>query len=122
MKQKSYFYILLLLLTISCNKKKFNKADWNSDFIDDKITYENRNEMLDDLLENHKLKGKSISDIENILGKLDEHNFSDSTNLIEIPVLVKWRGIDPYKYKYLNLKYNKNKIIDSVFVTEFKTN
>lgn len=119
MKHRTFF-ILISFLLFSCSKKKFDKKVWNSDFIDDKITYENRNEMLDDLLENHKLNGKKISEIENILGKLDEHNFSDSTNLIQIPVLVKWKGIDPYRYKYLNLRYNEKKIVDSVYVTEYK--
>lgn len=117
-KKLNIILILILFFTTSCIKKKFDKAVWNSDFVDDKITYENRNEMLDDLLNNYELKGKSISEIENILGKLDEHSFSDSTNLIEIPVLVKWRGIDPYKYKNLYLRYNSKKIIDSVYVTE----
>lgn len=119
MKQKIFFYILFLLFTTSCFKKKFDKKVWNSDSIDDIITYENRNEMLDDLLENYKLKGKSILEVENIMGKFDEHNFNDSTRTIEIQVLIKWRGIEPYKYKNLILRYNKNKIIDSVYVTEY---
>lgn len=75
--------------------------------------------MLDDLLENYKLKGKKISDIENIMGKFNEHDYSDSTNLIVLPVLVKWKGIAPYKYKYLNLRYNNKDIVDSVYITEY---
>ena len=33
--------------------------------------------MLDDLLQNYKLEGKTISEIENIIGKFDEHSFSE---------------------------------------------
>ena len=121
MNHKIIFCILSLLFLNSCSKKKFDKTLWNSDFIDDKITYENRNEMLDDLLQNYKLEGKTISEIENILGKFDEHSFSDSANIIVIPVLVEWKGIDPYKYKYLNLNYSKKGVIDSVYVTEYVT-
>ena len=121
MKTRIFAYISILIFAISCTNKKFDKTIWNSDFTDDKLTYENRNEMLDDLLENYELKGKSISEVEKIMGKFDEHSFSDSTNLIEIPILVKWRGIDPYKYKYLKMEYNNNKIIDSVYVTEYIT-
>ena len=117
---KITLYILLLLMATSCHHKNFDKAIWNSKLVDDEITYENRYEMLDDLLENHQLKGKTIADVERIMGKFDEHDYSDQTNEIIIPILVEWQGIDPYKYKYLNLRYNSKNIIDSVYITAYK--
>ncbi|QOW09554.1 hypothetical protein Q73A0000_03825 [Kaistella flava (ex Peng et al. 2021)] len=112
---------LILLLSFSCQKQiKFDKDLWNSDDTDDKISYDLRYEMLDDLLENYSLKGKNIQEIEKIIGKINEkgHDDQKTQDALIYTVLIKWRGIDPVHYKYLNLHFNKQKIIDSVFISE----
>ncbi|MCB9201525.1 MAG: hypothetical protein H6604_00540 [Flavobacteriales bacterium] len=120
------FLITLIFISTSCsNKQKFDKKKWTSNYTDDIITYENRNEMLDDLLKNYTLKGKKINEIENILGKINDMNgaFNDSTNnVITFSVLVEWSGIEPYNYKHLHLHYNEQTIIDSIYITEYSNN
>ncbi|QOW09899.1 hypothetical protein Q73A0000_05760 [Kaistella flava (ex Peng et al. 2021)] len=113
--------VLILLLLLSCQKHiKFDKNLWNSDDTDDKISYDLRYEMLDDLLANYRLKGKNIQEIEKIIGKINEKGNDDqkTQDALIYTVLIKWRGIDPVQYKYLNLHFNKQKIIDSVFISE----
>lgn len=112
--------LIVCFLTLFSCAKKFDKKVWNSDFIDDKITYENRNEILDDLLDNYQLKGKTVSGAEQIMGKFEKEDFVPNKNQIKIPVLVEWQGIDPSSYKYLILHYNQNRVIDSVYIVKEK--
>ena len=100
--------------------RKFDKNLWNSDDTDDRISYDLRYEMLDDLLMNYNLKGKSIQEIEKILGKINEkgHDDQKTQDALIYTVLIKWRGIDPIQYKYLNLHFNDQQIIDSIFISE----
>ena len=97
---------------------KFDAKKWND--TEDNLTFEYRDAMLNDLLENYHLKGRNIDEMEKIFGKIDEHNFSDEENRLCFQVLQKWNGIDPVYTKYLNLKFNQNGIIDSIYTTEYK--
>ena len=118
---KFAFLFLFLITLFSCQKqRKFDKNLWNSDDTDDRISYDLRYEMLDDLLMNYNLKGKSIQEIEKILGKINEkgHDDQKTQDALIYTVLIKWRGIDPIQYKYLNLHFNDQQIIDSIFISE----
>ena len=107
-------------MLISCKKEmKYDVNKWN-DF-EDSVTFEYRDAMLKDLLENYHIKGRNINDMEKIFGPIDEHNFSDEENRLCFVVLQKWSGIDPIYTKYLNISYNQNGIIDSVYVSEYSS-
>ena len=115
--RKLLLLIILPLILFSCRREmKFDVIKWN-DF-EDNATFEYRDAMLNDLLENYYLKGRSINEIEKIFGPINENNLMEEHNILYFEVLQKWRGIDPYYTKYLNMRYKNNGIIDSVYITE----
>lgn len=113
--------LILIFFVVSCKPEmKFNREKWNSS--EDFITFENRDAMLNDLLENYALKGKNREELKKIFGEMNGYGYDVDDSLISIEVLQKWRGIDPVYYKYLNLKLNKNGVVDSVYITEHHQN
>lgn len=113
-----YRIIFLIFFTIgSCVKgtdeMKFNIEKWNDE--SDRGHFLNRNAMLDDLINNYHLKGKTVDQITHLFQYYDS-----SDNIISFEVYQEWKGIDPSYTKYLNLKLNKKKIVDSVYITEFR--
>jgi len=95
------------------NEMKFDSVNWNDE--SDRGEYHYRNAMLDDLIENYHLKGKTIDEITELF-----QYFDSTDNVISFKVYQEWKGIDPSYTKYLNLKLNKNKIVDSVYITEYQ--
>jgi hypothetical protein len=117
--KKKLLVLVILLIFFSCKKEiKFDPKKWN-DF-EDNNTFEYRNAMLNDLLKNYHLKGRNINEMEEIFGKINENNFNKNENLLTFDVLQEWSGIEPVYNKYLNIKYNKKGIVDSVYITEYK--
>jgi len=109
MKTK-YLTIFISLLFFSCsfNNQKFNTQRWN--LKDDIGHYSYRESMLDDLLENHKIKGLSITELEKFLGeiKIDEPN----KNEIYFNIVTDFGfDIDPFYRKDLILELDKNSIV-----------
>ena len=92
---------------------KFDIEKWNDE--SDRGYYYNRNAMLDDLMNNYHLKGKTVDEITAMF-----HYFDSTDNNISFEVYQEWKGIDPSYTKYLNLRLNKNKIVDSVYIDEFR--
>lgn len=88
---------------------------WNDD--SDRGLYENRNAMLDDLLENHQLKGMNLHELEELFGYIDS---TSNRRKINFEVYQEWDGIDPFYTKYLNLRLNKDRIVDSVYISEYQ--
>lgn len=106
--------LLILIIIFSCTKqRKFDVKKWNDE--SDRGEFHYRNEMLDDLMKNYHLKGKSIQEIKDLILFFDSSN-----NVIVFEVFQEWKGIDPSYTKYLNLRFNRNKIVDSVYITEYK--
>ncbi len=108
--------IIALLFSCSNRQEKFNKKRWNS--IEDRSFYEYRNQMLEDLLKNHKLKGKTIDELNELFGHIE--HYDTLNNKIEFEVLQEWSGIDPSYTKYLVLKLDKNKKVKSISFDEYK--
>lgn len=109
---KITYSFLIMIILLSCHKQmKFDKKSWNSDDIDDKINYELRYEMLGDLLTNYNLKGKSIQEIQELMGNTNEkgHDDQKTQDALIYTVLIKWRGIDPVYYKFSTI--NKSLIV-----------
>lgn len=109
--------IFLILFTIcSCgrgtNEMKFDVEKWNDE--SDRGYYNNRNAMLNDLMNNYQLKGKTVDELTELFLYFDSANY-----IISFEVYQKWKGMELSYTKYLNLRLNKNKVVDSVFITEF---
>ncbi len=103
---------------LSCSKNiKFDVNKWNDE--SDRGIYNYRNAMLDDLMENHRLKGKTIGELEKLFGFVD-YDSTINQNKITFEVYQEWRGIDPSLTKYLVLRLNKSKIVDSIYTYEYK--
>jgi len=107
---------LIVLLSGCSNGMKYDVSKWNDE--SDRATYEYRNAMLDDLLENHNPKGMNIRELEELFGYID---YDSTSTGISFEVYQEWEfiGIDPTYTKYLNLRLNKHKIVDSVYFTEY---
>lgn len=110
--------ILLVLLVsglISCNnitRMKFDKSGWNSK---NDIVYDYRENMLNDLIENHKVTGLKYSDLIDLLGPPDS---KDSVS-ISYQISIDYGTIDPVAGKDFILRYNKDSIIESFKVNEW---
>jgi hypothetical protein len=98
---KQPIYFLVFLTVFSCgrgtNEMKFNIHKWNDE--SDRIFYNNRNAMLDDLLNNYHLKGKSVEEITALFEYFDSTN-----NIISFEVHQEWKGMDPSYTKFLKFK------------------
>jgi hypothetical protein len=117
MKTK-YLTILISLLFFSCsfNQEQFNKQKWN--LKDDIGYYSYREPMLDDLLENHKIKGLSVTELEKLLGeiKIDVSN----KNEVYFNIVTDFGfDIDPVYTKDLILELDKNSIVKEYKIVEW---
>lgn len=118
MKTKIFRVLLISIILYSCNEHpKFDVKKWNDE--SDRDFFKNRNAMLEDLLDNYVLKGKSIKELEKIFGYID-YDSTINQKRISFEVYQEWRGIDPSLTKYLVLRLNKNKIVDSIYVYTYK--
>jgi len=82
---------------------KFDKNEWSIG--GDGIVYPNRDKMLDDLLQNHNLKGLTYKQLIDTLGKPPDYD-----NIYEIVVYYK-NDIDPRHVKVLEFTFDKDSIV-----------
>ena len=109
---KFLYFSFLTLFISSCNRSHtFDKKNWSEHT--DLINYPNRKYMLDDLLKNYELKGKSYTQIIELLGQpviipLRTDTISELLYEIEMDF-----GKDKtFKHvKTLSLKFNSDKIV-----------
>lgn len=117
MKNFSILYFALITVVSSSCNEKFNKADWNSF---NGGYYDKREPILDDLLTNHNLKGKSIKQLRALLGPYDlEVNKCNRGLVIQMNIVTDFEwNIDPQYTKDLFLYLNKDSIVTSFEVNE----
>ncbi len=118
---------ILLLLSIcltSCDQSKpFEKDGWQKKLDWD---YPNRNAMVQDLLDNHKLTGLSTRSVNDLLGEenrvdLLERPDTNGRNYMTYQVLMDFGwDIDPVHTKYLVLDFNEDSIITKAELFEWK--
>jgi len=82
---------------------KFDKHEWSIG--GDGIVYPNRDKMLDDLLQNHNLKGLTYKQLIDTLGQPPDYD-----NIYEIVVYYK-NDIDPRHVKVLEFTFDKDSIV-----------
>lgn len=110
--------LFCIILLVSCKQQmKYDVSKWNDE--SDRGSYEYRNAMLDDLLENHNPKGMNIQELEELFGYID-YDSTTNQDWVSFEVYQEWEfvGIDPTYTKHLVLKLNKNKVVDSVYTKE----
>jgi len=107
-----------MLLTACKNETKFDKAGWI--IKDDLGLYPNRNKMLNDLIENQKLKGLTYLQLIDKIGE-PEKNVSGDSNSIYYDIVTDYgHDIDPVYSKTLEFKFDTDSIITDYKINEFK--
>ena len=113
-----YLTILFILFFSSCyfNQEKFNKQKWN--LKDDVGYYSYREPMLKDLLENHKIKGLNITELENLFGKIEIDSSNKKELFFNVVVDFGW-DIDPVYTKDLIIPLDNNSIAKDYKIIEW---
>lgn len=111
--------ILLFLLLTACDKdRKFEKTLWLNQ--SDVRQYPYRNNMCEDLVKNHKLRGLSYKQLVNLIGE-PEKTIIDEPNSIYYEILTEYGSdIDPIKTKTLIFKLNSDSTILDFKIEEWK--
>ena len=113
--RKILFIAIGVLLLFSCNTTKFEKAIWCKD--DGMDEYADRNRMIDDLLQNHKIKGLSYAQL---VDSLCEPSGMENDNVAYYNILIKYGVIDPVYVKTLIVIMNKDSIVTDYRIHEHK--
>src|ERR1700761_3763887 len=108
-----------IIFFVSCNshgfQSKFDRKKWGTK---EDWDYPYRDEMLEDLIKHHQLKGLSIRRLEDSLGYLE--NFTDTDSLYYQVLMDFGSDIDPVHTKYLTFKLNKDSIVTDFSVKEWE--
>lgn len=111
--------IFVLLCLISCNSNaKFEKMGWNQK--GDLNSYPNREKMLNDLMENHKIKGLKYSELVNLLGEPEINKTSESLTAFYNIQTEYGSDIDPVYIKNLEISLSIDSVAQSCIVTNWK--
>lgn len=109
----------IVLLSSACGVRgmKFDKNKWNEK---DDMFYAYRENMVDDLMENHLKKGMTYREVEELLGKSDNfQNEPPNTIGYEIMVDYGW-NIDPQNGKTLYIEFTKDSTLKSMRLEKWK--
>ena len=107
-------FLLFVLVSCQTQNEKFDRATWNKRT---DMFYDNRNKMIDDLMENHLHKGMTFKNVIEMLG--NHENYSDlDSNTIGYEIYVDYGSdIDPIETKTLLITFSKDSTI-----TDFRLN
>jgi hypothetical protein len=110
--------ILLLFTLFSCQRKdKFDKHKWAK--VEDLMTFPFRKYMLDDLVQNQKLKGRTYHQLIELLGPPQVK--LDSALQVAYDIDVDYGSdIDPVYTKTLFIVFTNDTIVKSFEVKEWK--
>jgi hypothetical protein len=106
----------VIFTMMACSEKKFRKSEWTAK-TDANFPPNERENMLSDLLSNHKLVGLKYADVIPLLGIPDDIDSSSFSYEIEI---VYGSDIDPVYRKDLYLFTTRDSIISSYEIKEWK--
>ncbi|MES2379512.1 MAG: hypothetical protein V4538_00620 [Bacteroidota bacterium] len=117
MKLKLIFLSTCILL-VSCEKSKFDKIGWNEK--GDLGSYPKRKSMLNDLIENHKLKGIKYKELIELLG-LPENYSDEEYNTMTYNIEIDYGfDIDPTYSKHLKIELAIDSVVKSYEIVEWK--
>lgn len=113
--KKISFLLFLIILLAACDQK-FEKSGW---VCKDDMEYPKRRRMVNDLVENYKMKGMTYSQIINLLG--DGEKGQNEENKLFYDIIVNYGiDIDPVYMKYLEINFTKDSIVNSFKIVEWK--
>jgi hypothetical protein len=127
-------YLFLFLLAMSCKSKpemKFEKVAWSQTQKDGTGYFEifiNRKKMLQDVTENEKLKGLTVAQLIEKLGKpadyVREQNIDEgeAPNSLFYDIGMIYSDVEQLHYEYLDFKYDKNNIVTDFTITDSRDN
>lgn len=106
-----------VFLFVSCQQSmSFDKTKWNQR--NSIGSYDYRDQMLEDLIAKHKLKGKSINDLRDIFGEIIVFKCDDQ-NCIHFNIVTEYGNfIDPVYTKDLIIFLNKDSIVSEYKIRE----
>ena len=113
-KRRLFYGIFILIFFASCSQK-FDKEGWKQKY---DMEYPNRDHMLEDLIHHHKLVGLKYHELIDLLGQPDSE-YNDSMK-ITYEIETKYDVIDPDYFKALIFNINKDSVIISYRVYEWK--
>jgi hypothetical protein len=117
-KTNCLLFMSFLIISGCSKNEKFEKNKWNQK--NDLGYYDYRESMLEDVVKNYQLKGKSIQQLRNMFGELDIF-YEKMGCQIQFNIITEFgANIDPIYSKDLIFKLNADSIIVDVHVTEFK--
>lgn len=114
MKIQPVIFLILCIILIGCSEK-FDKQRWTEG---DGTSFSYRDDMLDDLLTNHKLIGLNYHQLVNLLG---DPQGKDSSSIF-YDIKIKYDMIDPVYSKDLKIYMNKDSVVSKVEIKEWKKN
>jgi hypothetical protein len=120
MKKIILIWILttFVISTACTNKQKFDKSKW--EFSDELGFYPNRDEMLNDLTQNEKLKGLTYRQLIDKIGE-PEKNIVEESNSIYYSIVTNYgHDIDPVYSKTLEFRFNKDSVVVDFRIIETK--
>jgi hypothetical protein len=117
----SVIALSITTLQFGCNdikdrSLKFDKAKWDS--TGDLQSHPCREDMLNDLIEHHKIKGLTCSQLVDSLG--EPANFGNDKDSIYYEIVVNYGFLDPKSGKYLAIGFNQDSIATGFKVVEWK--
>ncbi|HNU55537.1 MAG TPA: hypothetical protein PKN30_03035 [Flavobacteriales bacterium] len=117
-------FLLLSICLAGCDQNiPFEKSGWQKKFDGD---YPNRDAMVRDLMDHHKLTGLTTRAITELLGEEDrvelvERPKAEGRNYMTYQVLEDFGwDIDPVHTKYLVLEFNQDSVVTKVDLLEWK--
>ena len=112
MKRSGLFIATVFFILAACsNKQPFNRALWNEG---DGIEFKYRKAMLDDLLKNHNLKGRTWKQVRDTLGRPQ----GTKGRSIYYDIDIKYDGYPPSYVKKLYIDFNADSVAVNMRVYE----
>ncbi len=112
-RNKYVIFLLLMIFCISSCKTRFNKEKW----VNDDLGGDQRNDMLDDLVANHKIIGLKYSQLIDSFG---EPVHTEDSSEVFYTILENYDIIDPISGKDLVIKLNRDSIVTGFYINNWK--
>lgn len=112
------FALAALSFAACTNNQQFNKTAWSER--GDLGIYPNREKILNDLMNNHRLKGLTYKQLIDLLGEPEKYK-DEEPNTGTYNIVTDYGGdIDPVYVKNLEVKFSTDSIVKNVSINEIK--
>jgi len=111
--------ILIIIIGLnSCTRDiKFDKIKWNQR--NGSGYYDCRDLMLEDLLQNHNIKGSKIDELRNLFGEINPISLPNGNSALNFNIVTDFKyDIDPQYTKDLILYLDKDSVVSNYKIKE----